>query len=143
MRTPSLTDHGAILLAGFVLAAVGIAYAPAAPPQGGQTTTTTPPPLPMVPAMGNANSNNSMIAVTGIDLTGSSVLYLIDTVNHQMAVYQAMGGSDATQSVKLIGARRIDLDLQLYGFNDKSQYRYEELQQKFADNKRTVQPPVK
>jgi hypothetical protein len=141
MRTPSLTDHGAILLAGFVLAAIGIAYAPAAPPAQGQTT--APPPLPMVPAMGNANSNNSMIAVTGIDLTGSSVLYLIDTVNRQMAVYQAMGGSDATQAVKLIGARRIDLDLQLYGFNDKSQYRYEELQQKFAENKRSVPPPVK
>ncbi len=84
-----------------------------------------------------------MIAVTGIDLTGSSILYLIDTERRQLAVYQASGGTDSMQGVKLVGARKIDLDLQLEGFNDKSQYSYEELEKKFADNQRNVAPPPK
>ena len=141
-----MNSQGAILFfAGFALAAIGLAYTPATLGplvQGTGTGGTTPPnttfpTLPAFPAMGNANSNNTMIAVTGMDLTGSSVLYLIDTVNRQIAVYQAMGGSESTQGLKLVAARRIDLDLQLYGFNDKSQYSFEDLQKKFADQKRT------
>jgi hypothetical protein len=62
-----------------------------------------------------------MIAVTGIDVTGSSILYLVDTEEQQLAVYQANGGSPSTQGVKLVGARRIDLDLRLDGFNDKTE----------------------
>jgi len=73
-----------------------------------------------------------MIAVTGIDLTGTSILYLVDTEKKQLAIYQATGGSESMQGVKLVGARRIDLDLQLEGFNDRSQYPYDELEQRFA-----------
>jgi hypothetical protein len=143
-----LNSQGAILLAGFALAAIGLAYSPATLGplvQGtgngtGQTPVPNFPAVPSFPAMGNANSNNTMIAVSGIDLTGASVLFLIDTVNRQMAVYQAMGGSESTQGLKLVAARRIDLDLQLYGLNDKSEYSFEELQKKFADLKRPTPP---
>ena len=74
-----------------------------------------------------------MIAVTGVDITGSSVLYLVDTQNMQMACYQATGGARSTQNLKLIGARRIDLDLELVGFHDESEYSYEELERQFRD----------
>ncbi len=74
-----------------------------------------------------------MIAVTGIDMTGSSILYLVDTKGRHMAVYQASGGSDSTQGLKLVGARRIDLDLELEGYNDKSEYPVQELQKKFSE----------
>jgi len=134
-----VSREGAILLAGVALAAIGLAYSPATLGplvQGtGTGTTQTFPTLPSFPAMGNANSNNTMIAVTGMDLTGSSVLYLIDTVNRQIAVYQAMGGSESTQGIKLVAARRIDLDLQVLGLNDKSQYSYEELQKLMSERK--------
>jgi hypothetical protein len=148
MKSIPFNSQGAILLAGFVLAAIGLAYSPAAMGPLAQSTGTNGntaqipnfPAVPSFPAMGNANSNNTMIAVTGIDLTGSAVLFLVDTVNRQMAVYQAMGGSESTQGIKLIAARRIDLDLQLYGFNDKSEYSFEELQKKFADTKRASTP---
>ena len=92
-----------------------------------------------LPGYGTADSNGSMIAVTGIDLTGSSILYLVDTESKQLAVYQASGGTDSTQSIKLVGARRIDLDLQLYGFNDKSEFSFEDLERKFAENRRQMQ----
>ena len=64
-----------------------------------------------------------MIAVTGVDITGVSVLYLIDTKSKHLAVYQASGGAGGTQGVKLVGARDISLDLQMDGFNDKTEYK--------------------
>jgi hypothetical protein len=129
----SISNHGAILLAGCALALIGLSLEPRAA-QGGATQQN--PLRPSVPAIATADSNNQMIAVTGIDLTGSSVLFLIDTQNKQLAIYQASGGSDSTQGVKLVGARKIDLDLQLEGFNDKSQYSHDDLEKRFAENQR-------
>jgi hypothetical protein len=80
---------------------------------------------------GTADSNDHMIAVTGVDMTGSAVLYVIDSRNYQLAVYQATGGSESTQGIRLVGARRIDLDLKLFGLNDRSKYTYEELRAEF------------
>jgi hypothetical protein len=86
-----------------------------------------------VPAFGTSDSNGEMIAVTGIDVTGSSILYLIDTKGRHLAVYQANGGTESTQGLKLVGARRIDLDLELEGYFDKSEYPYRDLQKKFSE----------
>jgi hypothetical protein len=119
-----------MLVAGFLLTALGLVYAPRAQEQPTTPATTVIHP----PAFGNADSNGRMIAVTGVDLTGSSILYVIDTQTRQLAVYQAQGGGASTQSVKLVGARRIDLDLQLYGYNDQSEYKYEALEKKFIDS---------
>ena len=106
---------------------------PPSPTQGTpQNPTQVPIQRPPMPAIATSDSNEAMIAVTGVDITGASILYLIDTQNRQLAVYQANGGSESTQSVKLIGARRIDLDLKLYGYNDKSEHSFEELQKRFA-----------
>ncbi len=144
--------HGTILLAGCALAIVGLALEPKAGPQGtgggtggGTSGGATDPAarLPTLPATATADSNRQMIAVTGTDLTGSSILYLIDTENRQLAIYQASGGSEATQGVRLVGARKIDLDLQLVGFNDKSQYTYEELEKRFHENTRPSSKPAK
>ena len=33
----------------------------------------------------------------------SSVLYLIDTVNRQLAVYQGSGGTGSMESIRLVG----------------------------------------
>jgi len=91
------------------------------------------PNFPAIPAFGTSDSNGQMIAVTGIDVTGSSILYLIDTKGRHLAVYQANGGTESTQGLRLVGARRIDLDLELEGYFDKSEYRYRDLQKQFAD----------
>jgi hypothetical protein len=100
------------------LVVVALGYA-SRPMQNGGTQTQTIPPMP---AGGTADSNNSMIAVTGVDLTGQSVLYLIDTVEPaHLAVYQASGGASGTMGIKLVGARQIDLDLELEGFNDRTE----------------------
>ena len=122
--TQDSTFHstGWVLAAGFALVAIGLARGAQSPPQS-QTVS--------APVIATADSNNRMIAVTGIDVTGSSILYLVDTVNYHLAVYQANGGSASTQGVKLVGARRIDLDMQLDGLNDKSKYTYRDLRNQF------------
>lgn len=139
-RNTILDGQAALLLVGSALLAVGLAMPGNASRQstGGEEDEPTPPTTQADPrrtpfaSLGNADSNGQMIAVTGIDLTGTSILYLVDTEKKQLAIYQATGGTESMQGVKLVGARRIDLDLQLEGFNDRSQYPYDELEQRFA-----------
>lgn len=134
-----LADHGAVLLAGCLLFLCGLvlqedAGALQTAPGTGQTPRLPPGATNTLPAIATAMAGNGVIAVTGIDLTGSSVLYVIDTNARQLAIYQASGGSESMQGIKLVGARKIDLDLQLEGFNDKSQYTYEDLEKRFQEN---------
>lgn len=127
----SLGSQGWLLVAGLGLAALGMARSA---PQGPNNPPQSPPPqtkVVPVAATATADSNNRMIAVTGTDITGSSVLYLVDTVNNRLAVYQASGGGEGTQGLKFIGARRIDLDLQLDGWNDNSTWTYKKLASEF------------
>ena len=127
-----------MLVVGSLLMAAGYALEPLQDGGGGGGGTNNPPgqgtqQTLSPPVLGNSDSNNRMIAVTGVDITGSSILYLIDTVNPHMAIYQANGGSKGTQSIKLVAARRIDLDLQLNGLNDRSEFTYSELEERFSE----------
>lgn len=125
-----------ILFFALVLTAVGLAKQGTNPGDGPQS------PNPVDPERfrtstgigGTADSNGRMIAVTGVDVTGSSVLYVIDTVDPHLAIYQANGGSGSSRGVKLVGARRIDLDLRLDGYNDKSKDKYKSLKEQFIKN---------
>jgi len=49
----------------------------------------------------------------------------------RLAVYEARGGARSSRRLSLVGARRIDLDLQLQGYNDDSDYSYDELRALF------------
>jgi len=135
---PILQNRFTALGAGVVLGALLLTILPAASARqgtGDEDEGTQDPlqPHPLIPAFGTADSDGNMIAVTGIDVTGSSILYLVDTKGRHLAVYQANGGSGSTQGLKLVGARRIDLDLELEGYNDRSEYPAPELQKKFAE----------
>jgi hypothetical protein len=128
-RPRAFSAQGWVLAAGIGLAALGLAGR-ADPGQAQEQPQET---VSYAPGGAVADSNNRMIAVTGVDVTGASVLYLIDTIDYRLAVYQATGGAETTQGIKLIGARRIDLDLKLHGLNDRSQYTYEALRKEFSD----------
>ena len=69
--------------------------------------------------------------MTGSYGVGTSVLYLMDTKTNQLAVYEARGGSVNSRRLYLVGARRVDLDLQLEGYNDQSEWSYDQLRQRF------------
>lgn len=118
----------AFLVVGAGLAAVGFARsAQNNPPQ-------QPPATQVLPAIGGAatsDSNQRMIAVTGIDVTGSSVLYLVDTQTLRLCVYQATS-TGSNQGVRFVGARRIELDVELNSYNDRSQMGYADVLGKFV-----------
>ena len=126
MKSIRLAEHPTLVLfAGAALACLGLAAEPAQQPPSVTVA------LPTVPVIATADSNEAMIAVTGIDLTGQAILFLVDTERRQLAVYQASGGSSSMSGLRLVGARNIDLDLQLDGYKDKSEYSYKELREKF------------
>jgi len=105
---------------------------------GGAGTTTPPPATVVLPEGGGqaAVSANGFLAVTGSYGVGTSVLYLIDTVDRQMAVYEATGGTAGQRAITLVGARRIDLDLELEEYNDDSEYTYTNLKELFERRNR-------
>lgn len=80
---------------------------------------------------GQSAAANGFLAVTGSYGVGTSVLYLVDTVRRQLAVYEARGGSTEQRRVVLVGARKLDLDLMLEGYNDRSEYDYRRLKEVF------------
>jgi len=121
-----------ILVAGLALLCAGMAaegvagMAPAQDP-------TDPPQTSAMPAFATSDSNGSMIAVTGLDVTGSSILYLVDTENRALSVYQATGGTPSMMTLSWVGARNIDLDLRVDGFNDHSLHSYKQLAEMFGE----------
>jgi len=56
-----------------------------------------------------------MIAVTGTSSSGAAVLYLVDTRQKRLAVYQANG-----KNIELVAARNIEYDLKLDSYRDSS-----------------------
>ena len=127
MNTPSASLPANRPPVWFFVAGAALAVLPAGPASLQSQT----PPVPVTAPGGTADSNGRMIAVTGTDVTGASILYLVDTVSQQLAVYQATGGGGSTQGVRFVGARRISLDMQLDGFNDHSDYSYKDLRKQF------------
>lgn len=104
---------------------------PPAEPRPGEGGEGTPEPVVFPTDGGQSAAAGGFLAVTGSYGIGTSVLYLVDTQSRQLAVYEARGGSAEQRRVVLVGARRIDLDLQLHGYNDRSEYEYEDLQRLF------------
>ena len=76
-------------------------------------------------------SANGFIAVTGSYGVGTSVLYLIDTVNGQISVYEARGGTQSMRRLVWVGARRIHRDLEVLGYRDESEYSFRDLDRMF------------
>ena len=116
------------------LALAGLGLFSQSPAVGGsataapQTTPTQTTTFVAPPAYGDSDGNRDLIAVTGPDQTGSGVLYVIDTQRRQLACYQAAGGSGSQAGIRFLGARRIDLDLQVEGYNDQSKHSFRELE---------------
>lgn len=110
---------------------------PPVDPSPSPTPTPADEPIVYTDQHTSSASANGFVAVTGSYGVGTSVMYLVDTENQQLAVYEARGGSAEQRRVVLIGARRLDLDLQLRGYNDRSEYDYEDLEKLFAKRRPT------
>ena len=70
-------------------------------------------------ATGGVDRNQDMIVVTGEFGMGTSVLYLVDTQQKTLLVYQAQGGSQS--NLKFVAARDITYDLKVKSYNDATE----------------------
>lgn len=112
---------------------------PSLPPTGPVVVETEQQPDVLLYSEGSGGASaatNGILAVTGSYGVGTSVLYVIDTESKQLAVYEARGGSRTMRRLTLVGARRIDLDLQLRGYNDESEFQYAALEKMFDSRNR-------
>jgi len=75
----------------------------------------------------DSNSNNRFVAVTTPIGSGESVTFVLDAETEQLAVYRFQ----RDKGLMLVAARKIDYDLKLSGFNDRSEYTREELKALF------------
>jgi hypothetical protein len=81
-----------------------------------------------------ANSGDSgrrYVAVTGNYSPDVALLYVLDQETQHLVVYEAKGGASNSHELKLVGARNIELDTQLDGFNDKSDFSHKALERQF------------
>jgi hypothetical protein len=81
--------------------------------------TVTLPPQGAGGGGGTADSDRNMIAVTGTSSTGAAVLYLVDTRQKRLAIYQASG-----KNIELVAARNIEYDLKLDAYRDTTAEEY-------------------
>ncbi|HEX9794378.1 MAG TPA: hypothetical protein VGC54_10385 [Planctomycetota bacterium] len=88
----------------------------------------------------SADSGSRYVAVAAEYQTGVSLLYVLDQTTQHLVVYQARGGAPNSHEVTLVGARNISLDTQLEGYNDESDYSYQDLVEMFA--RRKIPPPA-
>lgn len=75
----------------------------------------------------SADGGRRYVAVTGPYQDGVSLLYVLDQKADRLMVYEGKGGAANSREVGLVGVRNINLDSQLDGFNDDSEYSYQEL----------------
>ena len=73
----------------------------------------------------DSDSNNRFVAVTCPTVTGESVLFLIDSVQEQIAVYRYQAG----QGLEYLSSRKIEYDLRVSGYHDMSEYTYDQMRE--------------
>ncbi|MCK6460236.1 MAG: hypothetical protein L6Q95_10135, partial [Planctomycetes bacterium] len=73
----------------------------------------------------DSDSNNRFVAVTCPTVTGESVLFLVDSVQEQVAVYRFQAG----QGLEYLASRKIEYDLKVSGYKDVSEFSYDRMRE--------------
>ena len=79
------------------------------------------------PTASDSNSNNRFVAVTTPIGSGESALFLIDSKKEQVAVYRF----SRNKGLAFLAARKIDYDLKIDGYEDKSEFTRAELKREY------------
>ncbi len=90
----------------------------------------------------DADGGRRYVAVAAPYLEGTSLLYVLDQETQRLAVYEGKGGARGSHRLMLVAARNISLDTQLDGFNDESEYTYQELLEEFRKLGHEVAAPA-
>jgi len=73
----------------------------------------------------DSDSNNRFVAVTCPTVTGDSVLFLVDSLQEQVAVYRFQMG----QGLQYLASRKIEYDLKVSGYKDVSEFSYDRMRE--------------
>lgn len=73
------------------------------------------------------NASGEFLMSTGTAAHGGALLFVLNTKTQTLSVYEAEGGSRATRGVTFVASRKIARDLYVSGYNDKSEYSYQDL----------------
>ncbi len=79
------------------------------------------------PTASDSNSNNRFVAVTTPIGSGESALFVLDSEREQLTVYRYT----RNKGLVFLAARKIDYDLKIDGYEDKSKYTRPELKKQF------------
>jgi hypothetical protein len=78
----------------------------------------------------DSDSNNRFVAVTSPVGSGESVLFLIDSKNEQLVVYRY----ERRKGLVFLAGRRIDYDLRITGYEDKSKFTRDEMKRLYEQH---------
>jgi len=78
----------------------------------------------------DSDSNNRFVAVTTPIGSGESALFLIDSKNDQLVVYRF----DRRKGLMFLAGRKIDYDLRLRGYMDKSEFSRDEMKRLYEQH---------
>jgi len=87
--------------------------------------------LPKTALAQSSDGGRRYVAVTGPYMAGVSLLYVVDQETQHLAVYEARGGAANSHRIQFVGARNIELDMQLDGYNDESDMTHQDLEKEF------------
>lgn len=83
-------------------------------------------------------AEDEFLMTTGTAAHGGALLFVLNTRTRTLNVYEAEGGSRATRGVTFVASRKIERDLYVTGYNDKSEYSYQDLVERIrAEEART------
>ena len=94
------------------------------------------------PVQAESDGGRRYVAVTGPYQEGVALLYVLDQQTQRLAVYEARGGAPNSRKVVHVGSRNIRLDTELDGFNDESEYSFQELEKLLTRRGVDVQEPL-
>ena len=86
------------------------------------------------PASGTQDSEGDagpFLMATAKATTGGALLFLLNTQSRVLNVYEADGGTRATRGLTFVASRKIERDLYVTGYNDRSEYSYQDLVERF------------
>jgi hypothetical protein len=75
----------------------------------------------------DSDSNNRFVAVTCPTVSGESVLFLVDSVAEQVAVYRYRWG----QGLEFLSGRKIEYDLKVSGYRDVSELSFDQMREAY------------
>jgi hypothetical protein len=74
-----------------------------------------------------AVDNRPLLVTSSLGVT-SAILFVLDPTTSNLAAYEAIPGENG--GLRLLGARKIEHDLELKKYHDRSEYSYDELKER-------------